>query len=256
MMNVVITGANQGIGYFLVEQLLKDGNRVAVFDLETENLETLKAEYGEHLLYFKVDVRNQDELNLAVTSVVTKFAVIDVAIHNACKCTFEAEANTDIDTYKDVFDVNYFGALRLAKSVLPYMVKQNQGRIIFTSSGVGAMGFTRISPYASSKGAIESLAKCLNIEYAKNNISFHIFHPPLTRTKSAEPLPVPQEFMALPEKVGRGLAKHINSKHYIICHSWWQRVQTLGCYLFPLKMGKLMSKMTDRYENLPEERKK
>ena len=255
MMNIVITGANRGIGYFLVEQLLKDGNRVAVFDLETENLETLKVEYGENLLYFRVDVRNQDELNSAVTGVVTKFAVIDVAIHNACRCTFEAEADTDTDTYRDVFDVNYFGALRLAKSVLPYMVKQKKGRIIFTSSGVGVMGFTRISPYASSKGAIESLAKCLSIEYAKNNISFHIFHPPLTRTKSAEPLPVPPEFMALPEKVGRGLAKHMNSRHFIICHSWGQRVQTLGCYLFPLKMGRLMSKMTDRYENMPEEKK-
>lgn len=256
MMNVVITGANQGIGYFLIEQLLKDGNKVAVFDLETENLEKLKAEYGDSILYFKVDVRNQDELNCAVTDVVSKFSVIDVAIHNACKCTFEAEAKTDLDTYKDVFDVNYFGALRLSKSVLPYMVKQNKGKIIFTSSGVGVMGFTRISPYASSKGAIESLAKCLKIEYAKNNISFHIFHPPLTRTKSAEPLPVPQKFMALPEKVGKGLAKNINSKHYIICHSWGQRVQTLGCYLFPLKMGKLMSKMTDSYENMPAERKK
>ena len=256
MMNVVITGANRGLGYFLAEQLLKDGNRVAVFDLETENLEALKATYGEHLLYFNVDVRNQDELNSAVADAVAQFIVIDVAVHNACKCTFEAEANTNIDTYKDVFDVNYFGALRLAKSVLPYMVKQKKGRIIFTSSGVGAMGFTRISPYASSKGAIESLAKCLNIEYAKNNISFHIFQPPLTRTKSAEPLPVPKEFMALPEKVGTGLAKHINSKHFIICHSFGQRVQTLLCYLFPLKMGKLMSKMTDRYENMPEEKKK
>ena len=39
MANIVITGANQGIGYFLAEQLLNDGNRVAVFDLETENLE-------------------------------------------------------------------------------------------------------------------------------------------------------------------------------------------------------------------------
>ena len=255
-MNVVITGANQGIGYFMVEQLLKDGNRVAVFDLKTENLEALKATYGERLLYFKADVRNQEELSSAVACAAARFTIIDAAIHNACRCTFEAEANTEIDTYKDVFDVNYFGALRLAKSVLPYMVKQNKGRIIFTSSAVGVMGFTRISPYASSKGAIESLAKCLNIEYAKNNISFHIFHPPLTRTKSAEPLPVPEEFMALPEKVGSGLAKHINAKHFIICHSWGQRAQTLWCYLFPLKMGKLMSKMTDRYENMSEEKKK
>ena len=117
-MNVVITGANQGIGYFLVEQLLKDGNQVAVLDLETENLQKLKNQYGESLLYFTVDVRNQEELNAAVDHAADRFSVLDVAIHNACKCTFETEADTDLDTYRDVLDVNYLGALRCSKSGL------------------------------------------------------------------------------------------------------------------------------------------
>lgn len=249
MANIVITGANQGIGYFFVEHLLKNGARVAVFDLNTDNLENLSALYRNNLLYFKADVRYQEDLNNAIEKVISEFNTIDIAIHNACKCTFDTEENTDIDLYKEVFEVNYFGALRLAKSVLPYMKEQNNGKIIFTSSGVGVTGFMGISPYASSKGAIESLAKCLNIEYAKNNISFHIFHPPLTRTKSSAPLPVPKEFMAAPEKVGQGLAKHINSKRFIICHSFAQKIQILGCYLFPIKMGRLLSKMTAGYNN-------
>ena len=249
MSNIVITGANQGIGYFLAEQLLKDGNRVAVLDLETENLERLKREYGNNLLYYVVDVRNHSCLQNAVQAVAAEFGSIDIAVHNACKCTFDAEVNTDLYTYRDVFEVNYFGALSLAKSVLPYMVEQKNGRVIFTSSGVGITGFANISPYASTKGALEALAKCLKIEYAKSNISFHIYHPPLTRTKSSEPLPVPKEFMADPEKVGQGLAKHIHSNQFIICHSLWQKIQTLGCYLLPIKMGSLLSKMTYSAEN-------
>lgn len=249
MSNIVITGANQGIGYFLAEQLLKDGNRVAVLDLETENLEKLKREYGNNLLYYVVDVRDHNCLQNAVQAVAAEFGSIDVAVHNACKCTFDAEVNTDLYTYRDVFEVNYFGGLSLAKSVLPYMVEQKNGRIIFTSSGVGITGFANISPYASTKGALEALAKCLKIEYAKSNISFHIYHPPLTRTKSSEPLPVPKEFMAAPEKVGQGLAKHIHSNQFIICHNLWQKIQTLGCYLFPIKMGSLLSKMTYSAEN-------
>ncbi|MDO4370375.1 MAG: SDR family oxidoreductase [Clostridia bacterium] len=249
MSNIVITGANQGIGYFLAEQLLKDGNRVAVLDLETGNLEKLKREHGNNLLYYVVDVRNHNCLQNAVQAVAAEFGSIDIAVHNACKCTFDAEANTDLYTYRDVFEVNYFGALGLAKSVLPYMVEQKNGRIIFTSSGVGITGFANISPYASTKGALEALAKCLKIEYAKSNISFHIYHPPLTRTKSSEPLPVPKEFMAAPEKVGQGLAKHIHSNQFIICHNLWQKIQTLGCYLFPIKMGSLLAKMTYSAEN-------
>lgn len=73
---------------------------------------------------------------------------------------------------------------------------------------------------ASSKGALESLAKCLGLEYAQDGISFHIIHPPLTRTKSS--------------------------------HSVGQKVQTLCCYLFPVKMGRLLSKMTMNCAEKPE----
>jgi len=242
MSNIIITGANQGIGYCFIEQLLKEGNRIAVLDLETNNLSKLKTAYADKLLYFKVDVRNQKELQDAVSETVVSFHTLDIAIHNACRCTFDMEVNTDFTTYQDVFDVNFFGALRLVKAVLPYMSKQKRGKVIFTSSGVGVTGFLGISPYASTKGALESLAKCLNLEYVKDNISFHIFHPPLTRTQSSAPLPIPKEFMAEPDKVGKGLAKHVQSKRFIICNSLGQKIQIIGCYLFPLKIGRFLSK--------------
>ncbi|HIX59034.1 MAG TPA: SDR family oxidoreductase, partial [Candidatus Blautia gallistercoris] len=131
--------------------------------------------------------------------------------------------------------------------ILPYLQAQRKGKVIFTSSGVGITGFPGLAPYVSSKGALEALAKCLNLEYASDGISFHIFHPPLTRTRSSAPLPIPGEFMADPKKVGYDLAKHLSSRRFLICHSFGQKIQTLACYLFPLKMGRLLSKMTARY---------
>lgn len=249
MANIIITGANEGIGYFMVEKLLSDGNKVSVLDIETANLDNLKKRFCDNLIYYKADLRNDKEVHSAVCNTATEFGSIDIAVHNACKCTFQSEADSDLNVYKDVFDINYFGAIRFVKSVVPYMTAQKKGKVIFTSSGVGVTGFMNISPYSSTKGALESLAKCLRIEYAKDNITFHIMHPPLTRTKSASPLPVPDEFKALPEKVGYGLAKHINSKRYIICHSINQKIQTMGCYMFPIKMGNLLSKMTANAEN-------
>lgn len=249
MANIIITGANEGIGYYFIEQLLKDGNKIAVIDIETNNLEKLKTKYQNDLFFFKVDVRNEMDMQSSITKIAEAFDTIDIAIHNACRCTFDMEVDTNESIYRDVFEVNYFGALRLAKGVLPYMRKQKSGKVIFTSSGVGVTGFIGISPYASTKGALESLAKCLNLEYAKDNISFHIAHPPLTYTKSASPLPVPKEFMATPDKVGQGLAKHIISKRFIICHTFGQKIQTIVCYFFPIKMGKLLSKMTSNYVN-------
>lgn len=248
MANIIITGANEGIGYYMIKKLLADGNRVSVLDIETQNLEILKNKYNSNFIFYKVDLKNNEEVKMAVDKTVKEFGIIDIAVHNACKCTFKSEIETDFDTYKDVFDVNYFGALRFVKSIIPYMTAKKKGKVIFTSSGVGVTGFMNISPYSSTKGALEALAKCLRIEYAKDNITFHIMHPPLTQTKSASPLPVPNEFKASPEKVGYGLAKHINSKRYIICHSFNQKIQTMGCYVFPIKMGTLLSKMTANVE--------
>lgn len=247
MKNVIILGANEGIGYYLAKQLLENGYNVGIFDINIDNLQELSTIYPTQLLTVECNAESNEDIKSAVNQFIKKFQKIDIAIHNACKCTFDSMENIDEEIYKEVFDINYFGALRLTKNVVEYM-KKTGGKIIYTSSGVGVMGFTKISPYASSKGAIESLAKCMNIEYKKYGITFHIFHPPLTRTKSASPLPVPKEFMADPEKVGRGLARHINKKSFIICHSLSQKVQTMGCYLFPIKMGKLMSKMTEAYE--------
>lgn len=246
MKNVIITGAAQGIGYYLMRQLLCDGFNVTAFDLDVENLRSLEDEYHT-LMAIKCDVRDGAQLDLGVKASAERFGGVDCAVHNACICTFDAMEDTDDDTYRNVFDVNYFGALNLTRAVMPYMKTRKSGKIIYTSSGVGVMGFVNISPYASSKGAVESLAKCMNIEYQKFGVTFHLFHPPLTKTRSSAPLPVPKEFMADPEKVGIGLAKNIHKKSFIICHSAGQKAQTIGCYLMPVKMGRLMSKMTSNY---------
>ena len=194
------------------------------------------------------DAQNLASIQDGVSQSIKIFGNIDAAIHNACFCTFENEQNSDYTVYQKAMDVNFFGALRLAKTVLPYMRKAQKGRIIFTSSGVGITGFANISPYASTKGAIESLAKCLEIENAAYGISFHLFHPPLTNTASAQGLPIPKEFKADPQVVGYGLADHLWSKKFVICHSFIQELQIRFSYHHPLYIGRLMTKMTKRAE--------
>jgi len=109
-------------------------------------------------------------------------------------------------------------------------------------SAVGVTGFPDISAYASSKGALETLAKCLDLEYHDMGIRFHILHPPLTKTKSAEPLPIPQQMKVEPELVGRGLAKRIDGRQFVICHNRALQLQLRMMYLFPMAMGKLLTK--------------
>lgn len=245
MSNIIVTGANQGIGYFLVKELLSRGNTVTVIDLETDKLAELKKDFPDRLLPFQGDIRSMENINSAAEASVKAFGELDIAVHNACMCTFKSLEETDMDTFRRVMDVNYFGTVRFTKAVLPRM--KSGGRVILTSSGVGVTGFSDISPYASSKGAIEAFAKCMNIENENKGISFHIFHPPLCRTESASGLLIPEEFKSEPQNVGVGLAKNINKKSFIICHSFGMKLQTLSCYLFPIRTGKMMSAGAKRY---------
>jgi gluconate 5-dehydrogenase len=218
-------------------------------DLDISRIQDLTQDYPDRLLALECDVRSEGEITSAVLESVQKFGPLDIAVHNACICTFDAMEDTDLKTYRDVMDVNFFGALRLARAVVPKMAEAGRGKMIFVSSGVGVTGFYNISPYASSKGAIESLAKSLSIEYQDKNVSFHLIHPPLTKTASSAPLPVPPEMMADPEAVGKGLAKRLNKKSFIITHSFVQQFQVRLSYLFPLYLGRLMTMMTKRAES-------
>lgn len=248
MANVVIVGANQGIGYYLAERLLEKGDAVTILDVETETARVFERKYAGLAMVLNADARHAESIADGVRQAVVRFGRIDAAIHNACLCTFGEEAVLEEDNYRAVMEVNFYGALHLAKAVLPYMRQAKKGRVVFTSSGVGVTGFAGISPYAASKGAIETLAKCLMIENEAQGISFHLFHPPLTDTASAEGLPVPKAFKADARKVGRGLANHLWDDRFVICHSWLQAMQMAFSYRHPLFIGRLMTKMTKRAE--------
>lgn len=197
----------------MVKYLLEHGDIISVLDRETDHLKDLSESYPDTFLAITADAAKDEDIKNGVSETIKQFGKIDIAVHNACLCTFESEANSDYALYNRVMDINFFGALRLSKAVLPGMRRQGYGRVIFTCSGVGVTGFGNISPYASSKGALESLAKCLAIENERYGISFHLFHPPLTNTASSSGLPVPKEFMASPQTVGEGLAKRMDSKN-------------------------------------------
>ena len=250
MAAILITGANQGIGYHLTAALLRQGHQVAVLDWETHHLAALQNTFPTQLAYYPVDVRQGEALQAAVAAAQAWQGTPEVVIHNACCCPFGGVEDLDLGQVQAAFATNYYGALQLVRCVGPALRAQGRGRVIFTSSGVGITGFPGLSAYASTKGALEALAKCLNLEYAGDGVTFHLIHPPLTRTQSSAPLPVPPEMMADPETVGQGLARRLFSPRFLLCHSLLQKVQTLFCYAFPLPMGSLLAKLTARYQGL------
>jgi NAD(P)-dependent dehydrogenase (short-subunit alcohol dehydrogenase family) len=244
MDSIVITGANEGIGFWMVNQWLEDGYKAAVFDKNTNNLQSLAKRYPETLFYYECDVTNARRVLECASFAQKAMGSIDIAIHNACLCKFQSFDNRICEDTKEEFEVNYFGAFNLIKAVLPFMRAQHSGKFFVTSSAVGITGFADISGYASTKGALESLMKCLRLEYLSEGISFRIIHPPLTDTKSSERLPVPKEFKASAEKVGRGIAKRIFKNKFITTPSFGDALSVKMCCHMPIFTANLLDKMT------------
>lgn len=88
MAAILITGANQGIGYHLTAALLRQGHQVAVLDWETHHLAALQNTFPTQLAYYPVDVRQGEALQAAVAAAQAWQGTPEVVIHNACCCPF------------------------------------------------------------------------------------------------------------------------------------------------------------------------
>lgn len=244
MASVLIVGADRGIGYYLAEKLLERGNCVAALDVCTKGLEKLRERYPQTCLPIRADAADLSQIEQGVRQAVQRFGTPDAAVYNACFCTFDSEWNTDYPVYQRALDVNYFGALRLTKTLLPYMRIARRGRIIYTGSVVSVTGLMDISPCACSKGALESLARCMQLENEQYGVTFHLFHPPFTDTAAAAGIVLPRGAKADAKKVGYGLAEHMWSGKFVICHSALQAARIHFAYRHPLFVGRLFTRRT------------
>jgi len=243
---VIVTGANQGIGFAMTQQLLADGYRVAVFDIEDDQLKALADEYPDSLRVYVCDVTDCEQVNASVADVAGQWGGIDVLVNNAVLAVFEPFETRPLEKTRREFEVNYFGALNTIYAVLPYMKKQQGGIIHNVSSGVGITGFPGIYGYASTKGALESLTRTLALEFKTYSITVNLMHPPLTNTRSASPLGVPVQIMDDPEKVGSKLAKQILSTRGVIVPDFRSRVYIFLAYRFPRLLGGFFASMTEK----------
>lgn len=121
MADILICGANEGIGYHMALALLDLGHRVAVLDVSLDNIGPLQRQFEGRLLCYEGDVRSESSVAQAVRAAAGAFGGLDAAVQNACLCPFSPFEDTDGDVLKAAFYVNYFGAVNLTRSAAPHM---------------------------------------------------------------------------------------------------------------------------------------
>jgi len=240
---VVLTGANEGIGYHMLAALVADGYRVAGLDVNGETIESLREQYPDRVRYHDCDVTADGDVERAVAAVLDEWGRIDVLVNNAATLDFGFFEDRTLEDIKRTFEVNFFGYVRTVRAVLPHMRERNGGIVHNVSSGVGRVGNPGLTGYASTKGAIESFTRSLRLELRDENVSCTIMHPRLARTRSALSLGYPASQMSDPAYVGRKLADEIESTRRVIYADWVTRIGLALAQRFPW----IVERATERF---------
>lgn len=171
---VLISGATGGIGLAATKAFQKEGWKVwAGYRSEIPNdLKQL-----DNVRWVRLDVTDERMISEAVQMVLKEDEKIDALVNNAGYGIIGAEECVDIEEAQKLFDVNFFGVLRLIHTVVPHMRKQCAGHIINISSASGVRSVPGLGIYAASKFALEGLSESLAITLSPWNIRVSLVEP-------------------------------------------------------------------------------
>jgi NAD(P)-dependent dehydrogenase (short-subunit alcohol dehydrogenase family) len=178
----LITGCSTGFGRALAEAVLEKGDCLLATAREPEQLHALIEDYPETAKVVRLDVTVSQDVQAAVDTAIATFGRIDVLVNNAGHGLIAAlEEVSDVEIHK-FFETNFFGALRLMRSVLPVMRQQGSGHIVNLSSTAGFVGFGGSSLYCGAKFALEGTSEALAKEVESFGIKVTLIEPGAFRT--------------------------------------------------------------------------
>ncbi|WCK69530.1 SDR family oxidoreductase [Agrobacterium tumefaciens] len=182
---VVVTGASSGFGNLTVQELARRGHTVIATMREVEGrnapvrkelIDAVKAE-GHVLQVLEMDVANEASVNSTIDRVVKQHGKIDVLVNNAGLMPVGiTEAYTVADVER-LFAVNFFGAVRADRAVLPHMRAAGSGLLVHVTSLMGRVVFPFFGTYSASKFALEGLAEAYRYELKGFGIDSVIVEP-------------------------------------------------------------------------------
>ncbi|MEO7523996.1 MAG: SDR family oxidoreductase [Ferruginibacter sp.] len=179
---VAITGGTSGIGKALVEQFLKLGAKVATCARNQDKLYDLQLQYSSAPLHCVVaDVSNYNDCKLFIDSTIKQFGGIDILINNAGISMRALLKDADLDVFRKVMDINFFGTVYCTKLALGSIIER-KGTIVGVSSIAGYRGLPGRSGYSASKFAVNGWLESIRTELLEDDVNVMWVCPGFTRS--------------------------------------------------------------------------
>ncbi|WP_269932910.1 SDR family oxidoreductase [Aminobacter sp. HY435] len=167
---VAITGAASGIGLECARTLLAEGAKVVLIDRAQDRLEQLCKDLGPNALPLVVDLLKPAEVSGMLPRIIEIAGGLDVFHANAGAYIGGPVADGDPDAWDRMLNLNINAAFRSVHAVLPHMIAQKSGDILFTSSIAGVVPVIWEPIYTASKFAVQAFVHSTRRQVAQHGV--------------------------------------------------------------------------------------
>ncbi|EFA76453.1 3-dehydrosphinganine reductase [Heterostelium album PN500] len=198
--HVVVFGGSSGIGKQLVYSLLEANVlKVTIVSRSTQKMQEVideaQEKYKDKLFMHACDITKKELVKSTVSEIIKQSGRIDCLVNCAGLAVPGYFIEQDEDIFESTMQLDYFGSLYTTKAVVPHMIENGGGHIVFVSSTCGVVGVPGYTTYCPAKYAIVGLCQTLRSELLPYNIGFSMVYPPDTDTPgyAQENLTKPEE---------------------------------------------------------------
>jgi NAD(P)-dependent dehydrogenase (short-subunit alcohol dehydrogenase family) len=198
MKNVVVTGANKGIGFEVAKQMAELGYFVFLGCRNEQNgleaINNLRKLNISNVGLLQIDVSDLASVKAAASKLASEIDALDILINNAGIAGGQPQniSACDMSLLKEVFDTNYFGAIQTTQAMLPLLEKANQPVSVNVSSEMGSLAkqtaegrapnWDNYPAYGSTKTALNSFTILLAHEFRNTKFWINSVTPGYTAT--------------------------------------------------------------------------
>lgn len=179
---VVVTGATSGIGRATALAFAREGARVIACGRDQARLAELAPSVDQVLT---LDVTDAANVEVALATVQDRYGGVDVLVNNAGIGQFLSWEETTEADLRRVMDVDFFGAVRVARAFLPSLIAR-KGVLVQIASVAGKRGYPRHTAYCAAKHAMVGWSEALRQELWESGAHVLVVCPPAVRTSFFE----------------------------------------------------------------------
>lgn len=188
---ILITGSGSGIGAETAKHLAKLGGKLAIVDINSENLQKSASDItaaGSQYTPLQIVADVSTDAKRIITETIEHFGKLDVLVNNVGIVARHGLMDLQIDTFDRIMQTNVRSTVILTQLAVPYL-KLTKGNVVNVSSLVGSIAHPWLLTYSMSKAAINQFTKCIAIELGPDGVRVNAVAPGIINTNMVAAIP-------------------------------------------------------------------